>query len=121
MGTVQIKRIYASAEKTDGKRILVDRLWPRGVKKETAQLDEWMKAIAPSVDLRKWFNHDIAKWEEFKVRYAFELKQNKAVAELLDMINKNKAVTLLYAAHDEEHNHALVLLGFLNTQLPSTN
>src|ERR1700712_457690 len=115
MGTVQIKRVYEPVEKADGKRILVDRLWPRGVKKELAQLDEWMKAVAPSVDLRKWFNHDVARWNEFTALYMLELKQNAAVNDLLDMIKENKTVTLLYAAHDEQHNHALVLLQFINT------
>lgn len=115
MGTVQIKRIYEPAEKSDGKRILVDRLWPRGVKKELAQLDDWMKTVAPSTDLRKWFNHDVAKWQEFTTRYTLELKENSAVNELLDMVKKNKMVTLLYAAHDEDHNHAVVLLQFIKT------
>lgn len=115
MGTVQIKRIYEPAEKSDGKRILVDRLWPRGVKRELAQLDDWMKTVAPSTDLRKWFNHDVAKWQEFTARYTLELKENSAVNELLDMVKKNKMVTLLYAAHDEDHNHAVVLLQFIKT------
>lgn len=115
MGTVKIKRIYEPADKTDGLRILVDRLWPRGMKKETAQLDEWMKAVAPSVTLRKWFNHDTAKWQEFKAKYTFELKHNDAIKELLQLISKNPVVTLLYAAHSEDHNHALVLQHFINT------
>ncbi|MFI5137437.1 MAG: DUF488 domain-containing protein [Sphingobacteriales bacterium] len=116
MGTLQIKRIYQPAEKTDGKRILVDRLWPRGVKKEAAQIDVWMKEITPSDALRKWFHSDgdHSKWEEFKAKYVFELKQSPvAVNELLDMISKNEKVTLLYAARDEHQNHALVLLRFI--------
>jgi len=117
METVQIKRIYEPADDADGKRILVDRLWPRGVTKEAAQLDEWMKEIAPSVSLREWFHHDPSKWEEFKVKYMFELKQNSAVKDLLDIINKNNKVTLLYAARDEQHNHALVLHQFIDTSL----
>jgi uncharacterized protein YeaO (DUF488 family) len=117
MGTVQIKRIYEPVDKKDGARILVDRLWPRGIKKESAQLDEWMKDIAPSVDLRKWFKHDSAKWEEFQAKYNFELKHNDAVKALLDYIKKNKMVTLLYAAHDEQHNHALVLHHFISELL----
>lgn len=118
MGTVKIKRIYEAAEKTDGVRILVDRLWPRGVKKETAQLDEWLKAIAPSEALRKWYHQDPdpSKWGEFKARYLTELKDNEAVSHLQDIIDKNKAVTLLYAAHDQQHNHALVLLEYINAQ-----
>lgn len=114
MGTVQIKRIYEPVDKKDGARILVDRLWPRGMKKASAQLDEWMKDIAPSADLRKWFKHDPTKWEEFKAKYNFELKHNDAVKDLLDLIKKNKVVTLLYAAHDEQHNHALVLYHFIS-------
>jgi uncharacterized protein YeaO (DUF488 family) len=120
MGTVQIKRIYQPFENTDGKRILVDRLWPRGVKKEAAQIDVWMKAIAPSDALRKWFHQDkdASKWTEFKVKYLLELKQNTAaVNDLLDLISKNEKVTLLYAAHDELHNHALVLHEFID-ELP---
>jgi len=114
MGTVQIKRVYEPAEATDGKRILVDRLWPRGMKKESVHLDEWLKDIAPSTELRKWFHHDAAEWQEFTARYMLELKQNSTVNALLDIINKNKIVTLLYGAHDTEHNHALVLLQFIN-------
>jgi uncharacterized protein YeaO (DUF488 family) len=114
MGTVQVKRVYEPAEPTDGKRILVDRLWPRGMKKKTAHLDEWLKDIAPSTGLRKWFHHDAAEWQEFTARYLLELKQNSAVNQLLDIISKNKIVTLLYGAHDTAHNHALVLLQFIN-------
>lgn len=114
MGTVKIKRVYEPVEASDGKRILVDRLWPRGMKKESAHLDEWMKDIAPSTELRKWFHHDAAEWPEFAARYMVELKQNNAVNTLLDIISKNKTVTLLYSARDMEHNHALVLLQFIN-------
>jgi len=112
MGTLQVKRIYDPVEKSDGMRILVDRLWPRGVKKESAHLGEWMKAIAPSDALRKWFHHDPVEWQEFEAKYMLELKQNDAVKDLLDIIHKNQTVTLLYAARDAEHNHALVLLQF---------
>jgi uncharacterized protein YeaO (DUF488 family) len=122
MPTVQIKRIYQPAEKIDGKRILVDRLWPRGVKKEVAQIDVWMKAITPSDTLRKWFHSDgdHSKWEEFKAKYIFELKHNPAaVNELLDLLSKNEKVTLLYAARDEQQNHALVLLNFIQDLLKS--
>jgi len=113
MGKVQVKRIYEPVEKTDGKRILVDRLWPRGVKKEAAHLDEWMKDVAPSINLRKWFNHDTAKWHEFTARYTLELKHNPAVKFLQQLADENQIVTLLYAAHDEQHNHALVLQQFI--------
>ncbi|MES2278482.1 MAG: DUF488 domain-containing protein [Bacteroidota bacterium] len=114
MGTLQIKRVYEPAEKGDGIRILVDRLWPRGMKKETAQLTQWMKAIAPSTDLRKWFDHDPAKWEQFCLKYTLELQQNSAVENLLKLIKENKMVTLLYAAHDGRYNHAIVLQQFIN-------
>lgn len=113
MGTVKIKRIYDPVEPTDGKRILVDRLWPRGMKKESAHLDEWLKDVAPSTKLRKWFHHDAGEWDEFVARYTDELSQNPAVKELTDITHNNKIVTLLYGAHDTEHNHALVLLQFI--------
>jgi uncharacterized protein YeaO (DUF488 family) len=114
MGTVKIKRVYEPFDEQDGMRILVDRLWPRGVKKETARLDDWMKAVAPSNELRKWFNHEMPNWDEFQSRYTHELTQNDAVKDLLDLIKKHKTVTLLYAAHDEQHNHALVLQQFID-------
>jgi uncharacterized protein YeaO (DUF488 family) len=114
MATVQIKRIYDPVEPADGKRILVDRLWPRGMKKESAHLDAWLKDVAPSTELRKWFHHDAGEWDEFVARYTHELSQNHAVKELADIIHDNKTVTLLYAAHDPQHNHALVLLQFIN-------
>ncbi|MFA5244362.1 MAG: DUF488 domain-containing protein [Pedobacter sp.] len=108
-----IKRIYDAPEKTDGFRVLVDRLWPRGLKKEDARLDEWFKEAAPSVALRKWFDHDPKKWHEFKKRYIGELEENKAIVHLLDLVKTSGTVTLLYAAKDKEHNHALVLQDFL--------
>jgi uncharacterized protein YeaO (DUF488 family) len=117
MGTVHIKRIYEPAEKADGKRILVDRLWPRGVKKESAQIDEWLKAVAPSDNLRKFYHQGTIPWDGFKAKYMFELKQNDAVKDLLEIINKNTKVTLLYAARDEHQNHALVLLQFIDAIL----
>ena len=113
MTTFKIKRIYEPADKTDGRRILVDRLWPRGVKKENAMLSAWLKDIAPSVKLRQWFDHDPAKWNEFQLRYSLELKQNAAVMDLLHSSDKDEVVTLLYAAHDTQHTHALVLQLFL--------
>ncbi len=103
-----IKRIYDKAEITDGKRILIDRLWPRGVRKSTANIDMWLKDVAPSDDLRKWFSHDPSKWEEFKIRYKKELERNPALQQLLDIIRKSD-VTLVYAAKDTEHNNAVVL------------
>jgi len=110
---VKIKRIYESYSKDDGYRILVDRLWPRGIKKENSHIDKWLKEIAPSTELRKEFNHMVDKWEKFKIAYHSELKNSTAVDELLDDIKNHKTITLLYAAKDEEHNHALVLQDFI--------
>jgi uncharacterized protein YeaO (DUF488 family) len=117
MGSIHLKRIYEPADKHDGKRVLVDRLWPRGLKKETAQLDEWMKNVAPSTELRKWFHQDTSRWDEFRLKYLHELKQNDAVNALLELAKHNHQVTLLYAAHDEQHNHAQVLQHFITEKL----
>ncbi len=106
---VRIRRIYDEPAAEDGKRILVDRLWPRGIAKEKARIDEWLKEIAPSDELRKWFGHDPARWDEFRERYRRELE---AKAELLDQLRgltKKGTVTLLFAAKDEEHNNAVAL------------
>lgn len=105
---VAIKRIYDKPSITDGKRILVDRLWPRGVKRSTANIDLWLKAIAPSDELRQWFNHTPEKWSDFKKRYRKELKDSKALKELIEII-KTQDVTLLYASSDIKHNNAVVL------------
>jgi len=106
---IHIKRVYAQPGDADGKRILIDRLWPRGLSKEKARVDLWLKDIAPSTELRKWFAHDPDRWEEFKKRYLQELKANsEAVQALKDELSKGK-VTLVYGAKDEEHNDAVVL------------
>ena len=110
---IRIKRVYEKPEREDGFRILVDRLWPRGFTKERAAVDLWLKEVAPTTELRKWFSHDPAKWTEFKKRYLHELKENKEVVSLLKEQIKNSDVTLVYAAKDEEHNEALVLRSFL--------
>ncbi|KRA55747.1 DUF488 domain-containing protein [Devosia sp. Root635] len=108
-----VKRIYEPSAPGDGTRVLVDRLWPRGMTRAEAQIDQWLKAVAPSPALRKWFGHDPANWDEFGHRYRAELAANtEAVDQLRGMHGK---VTLLYAAHDERHNHALVLLDFLQS------
>ncbi|AKM09395.1 DUF488 domain-containing protein [Croceicoccus naphthovorans] len=113
MGTFRIKRIYDAPASTDGKRVLVDRIWPRGVSKESAKLDLWLKEIAPSTGLRKWFDHDPARFEEFSDRYCEELKANsEAVSELCDLADQGD-VTLLYAARDSRVNHAVVLAELL--------
>jgi uncharacterized protein YeaO (DUF488 family) len=121
MGTLQIKRIYEPPDKSDGFRILVDRLWPRGVKKEEAQVDLWMKEAGPTTELRKWFNHEPEKWLEFSRKYKAELKHldtgSEVVKELIAAVKKNKKVTLLYGAKDEAHNQALVLQGYLKARL----
>lgn len=113
MPVVQIKRIYEPFEETDGFRVLVDRLWPRGIKKEMAHIDIWMKEVAPTTALRKWFNHEPEKWAEFSRRYTTELKDSDAVKELVDRVQKHKKTTLLYSAHDAQHNQALVLQQFI--------
>ena len=100
-------------EKDDGFRILVDRLWPRGLTKEKASIDLWLKEIAPSTELRKWFGHDPEKWEEFKKRYLHELKENKGPIYIIEEQMKKGDVTLVYGARDETHNEALVLLNQL--------
>ena len=111
------KRIYEEPLKNDGYRVLVDRLWPRGVSKEKAQLDEWLKEIAPSTELRKWFDHDADKFDEFTKRYKGELTdREEAVDYLFDMVTKQQ-VTLLYATKDEKYNHAKVLKDFLEEQV----
>jgi uncharacterized protein YeaO (DUF488 family) len=110
--TFQIKRIYESAQPSDGTRILVDRLWPRGVKKADAHLDYWMKDVAPSAELRLWFDHVPARFHEFRRRYEAELTGNQTVGELRKLGRDNQ-VTLLYATHDPEVNHALVLRSVL--------
>jgi uncharacterized protein YeaO (DUF488 family) len=109
-----IKRAYEPADGGDGYRVLVDRLWPRGVKKENLQLDEWCKDVAPSTELREWFKHDPAKFKEFTTKYEHELAQSDAPQELLKRAGHNSTITLVYAAHDAEHNHALVLRSFLD-------
>ena len=109
---LKIKRIYENYSEDDGYRILVDRLYPRGVKKEEAYIDLWLKAIAPSTELRKWFNHEPEKWEEFKTRYFAELDDNPAVEIIQEKIASG-TVTLLYSARDTEHNQALALREYL--------
>ena len=106
---IALKRVYEPAAEEDGRRILVDRLWPRGLTKEKAAVDLWLKDIAPSTELRKWFGHDPEKWVEFQKRYLAELKNNPAAVEQLRAELKAGKVTLLYGARDDEHNEALVI------------
>lgn len=113
MKAVHVKRAYAPASANDGLRVLVDRVWPRGMTKERLGADLWMKDIAPSASLRKWFGHDPAKWGEFKKRYFRELEgKTEVVAELQRTAGK-KAVTLLFSARDEAHNNAVALAEYL--------
>lgn len=110
---IKIKRIYEDPAKSDGVRILVDRIWPRGISKEKAHLDDWMKEIAPSTELRKWFDHQDERFEEFSVKYKKELQdKSDLIQELLDKA-KSKRLTLLYGAKNEKHNQAVVLKEFL--------
>jgi uncharacterized protein YeaO (DUF488 family) len=110
---INIKRVYDPEEKNDGSRFLVERLWPRGIKKEALHMQLWLKDAAPSSDLRKWFRHDPEKWREFKRRYWAELSQSKDAILLLRKAARTGNVTLLYSAHDNEHNGAAALKEFL--------
>ncbi len=110
---IRIKRVYEAPDKGDGTRILVDRLWPRGLTKEKAQVDLWLKDIAPSTELRKWFGHDPGKWTEFRKRFRAQLEKNdEQLATLREEAGKGP-VTLVYGARDTEHNEAVVLKDFL--------
>jgi uncharacterized protein YeaO (DUF488 family) len=113
--SIEIKRVYAQPEPRDGTRILVDRLWPRGLSKEKAQVDLWLKEIAPSTELRKWFGHDPEKWVEFQRRYRLELKRNSEAVSLLKERAAKGPVTILYGAKDEKHNEAVVLKALLGS------
>jgi uncharacterized protein YeaO (DUF488 family) len=113
MPELAVKRVYEPVAESDGQRVLVDRLWPRGLSKEKAHLDLWLKDIAPSDELRHWFGHDPALWDEFQKRYRAELEdRGEALAALRALTAKGK-VTLLFAAHDEEHNNAVALAAYL--------
>ena len=110
---VKIKRVYEEPSDTDGKRIFVDRLWPRGMTKEKAAIDVWLKDIAPSTTLRKWFAHDPKRWNEIKKKYFKELNENNEQLSVLKEYLKKGKITLVYGAKDEEHNEAQVLLEIL--------
>jgi|SRR5690554_106647 len=113
---IRIKRIYDDPANSDGTRILVDRLWPRGVSKKDAQLDDWIKDIAPSSDLRKWFDHKEERFDEFSEKYKRELQDHPDIIKDLLEKAKSKRLTLLYSAKDEKHNQAVVLKEFLKEQ-----
>lgn len=114
---LKTKRVYEDEEESDGTRFLVERLWPRGMKKEEFHMQAWLKDVAPSTDLRRWFGHDPSKWDAFQKRYRAELETHpdawKPIVEAMQQGN----VTLLYSAHDTEHNNALVLKSFLEERL----
>lgn len=113
---LHLKRVYEPPAEDDGLRVLVDRLWPRGMKKEKAAVDIWLKDIAPSPALRKWFGHDPKKWTEFRHRYRTELSERKEVVEELRERGGKGRVTLLYGARDEVHNQAVVLKEFIEKE-----
>ena len=112
-GHVLTKRAYEPPAAQDGTRILIDRLWPRGLKKEALALDAWRKDLAPSTALRQWFGHDPARWDGFQQRYAAELQAHAGHLEALRALARQGALTLVYGAHDEAHNHAVVLRALL--------
>lgn len=113
MAIIKIKRVYEEPKKSDGLRILVDRLWPRGIKKEEAAINLWLKDIAPSDSLRQWFNHDVKKWPEFQKRYRTELAEKQELVDSVINQAKRKTVTLLFSTKETEYNNAVALVNFL--------
>ena len=113
MGQVRLKRAYDDPEPSDGHRILVDRLWPRGLAKEAARIDEWLRDVGPSTELRRWFGHEPDRFEEFARRYRAELDGSEALATLRRRVTEHRVVTLVFAAKDAEHNQAVVLRDLL--------
>lgn len=111
--TIKLKRVYERPDAQDGERILVDRLWPRGLSKERAQIDLWLKDIAPSTELRVWFGHDPEKWKSFQERYRTELRHNSDLVKIIAEKAKSRTVTLVYAARDQKHNEAVVVKKFI--------
>lgn len=116
---IQIKRVYEKPLKKDGLRVLVDRLWPRGITKQDAAIDEWAKKLAPSTSLRKWYSHDAELWDAFKEKYEAELKENEEVDIFVTSHLRRKTITLIYSAKDEAHTHALILQHYLERQFHS--
>jgi uncharacterized protein YeaO (DUF488 family) len=110
---IRLKRVYEEPSSEDGFRILVERLWPRGISKGKAYIQLWLKEIAPSTELRKWYSHDVTKWKEFKKRYEQEIKGNSTLLKELESQAKKETITLVYAARDEKHNSALVLKEYI--------
>jgi len=114
---IQLKRVYDSRSSEDGKRFLVERLWPRGMKKTSVRLDAWLKEVAPSHGLRCWFSHDPDKWEEFRRRYFSELERNPLAWAPIVEAARHGRVTLLFSSHDMEHNNAVALKEFLQSRM----
>jgi DNA-3-methyladenine glycosylase len=110
---IRIKRVYDEPQASDGYRVLVDRIWPRGLSKDAARLDEWAKDVAPSTQLRRWFGHVPERYDEFLRRYHAELDENDAAVHLRELAAQHEPLTLLYSAHDERHNQAVALLAYL--------
>jgi Uncharacterized conserved protein len=114
---IHLKRAYDPAETSDGTRFLVERLWPRGVKKTSLTIEAWLKEVGPSTELRKWFSHDPAKWDEFRQRYFEELRANPDAWKPILQAARRGTVTLIYSSHDTEHNNAVALQDFLNRHI----
>lgn len=114
---LQLKRVYDKAAADDGKRFLVERLWPRGIKKSALRIDAWLKEIGPSTSLRQWFGHDPKRWKEFRRRYFHELEKNAEACKPIQRAAERGTVTLVYSSHDEEHNNAMALKEFLEGKL----
>lgn len=117
---IKTKRVYEKSAKDDGTRVLVDRLWPRGISKKAATIDQWLREVAPSDELRKWFGHDPSKWEGFKRRYIQELEGKKDLKKKLQDISRIGTLTLVYSAKDEMHNQAIALKEFLERDLTAS-
>ena len=114
---IKLKRVYDKVDIMDGERILVDRMWPRGIRKSTSNIDLWLKNIGPSHELRKWFGHQPSRFKMFSIRYKKELRDNRTVDKLLAIIDEADPVTLLYSSSDTKYNNAVVLLSFLKAKL----
>lgn len=114
---VRLKRVYEQPSSADGTRVLVDRLWPRGLSKQAVSADLWLREAAPSPDLRRWFGHDVRRWRQFSRKYRNELERLPEVLELLDDLRRRTPITLIFGARDQEHNHAVVLRDVLENRL----
>lgn len=118
---ITLKRAYEPVAREDGTRFLVERLWPRGVRRDALRIDAWLKDVAPSTKLRQWFGHDPAKWPEFQRRYRAELDRNTGALEPILKVSRRGRVTLIYSSHDQEHNNAVVLKTYIESRLAGPN